>query len=351
MRIGSLFSGYGGLDLAVTDVLGGDVAWHAENDPAASRVLAYRWPGVPNLGDVTVVDWTAVEPVDVLAGSTPCQDVSHAGARRGMRVGTRSGLWAAMVDAVEALRPELVAWENVQGVLSAGADSDMEPCPGCVGDGPGQPVLLALGRVLGDLADLGYDAGWAGVRARDVGAPHERFRVFVVARDTVRSDSNERTAAGLARQSGPAARPAAAAADADRQRHGGRQDSPDVGRVDGPHAGEAPQRQRARQELGDRGPAAGGVAWGDIEPAIRRWERLTRLAPLPVEAGTRGQPRLAARFVEWMMGLPDGWVTDVPGVVRNAQMRILSNGVVPQQAASGIWAALELLDRDLKGAA
>ena len=89
MRIGSLFSGYGGLDAAVVSVLGGDVAWHVEFDKAPSAALAHRFPGVPNYGDVTAVDWAAVEPVDVLTGGFPCQDLSHAGKRAGLRPGTR----------------------------------------------------------------------------------------------------------------------------------------------------------------------------------------------------------------------------------------------------------------------
>jgi hypothetical protein len=71
--IGSLCSGYGGLDLAVQDVLGGTVAWHADNDPNASRTLARHWPDVPNLGDVTTVDWTGVPKVCVLTAGFPCQ--------------------------------------------------------------------------------------------------------------------------------------------------------------------------------------------------------------------------------------------------------------------------------------
>ena len=174
MRIGSLFSGYGGLTMGVQAALGGTVAWHAEYEAAPSRILAHHWPHVPNLGDVTQVDWSAVEPVDVIDGGSPCQDVSHAGKRAGMRAGTRSGLWAAMCDAIETIRPRLVVWENVRGALSAGADSDVEPCPVCVGDDR-EVHLRALGRVLGDLAELGYDARWVGLRAADVGAPHGRF--------------------------------------------------------------------------------------------------------------------------------------------------------------------------------
>ena len=92
MRIGSLFSGAGGLDMAVEAVFGGTTVWHSEIDKAASKVLAHRWPGVPNLGSITEIDWATVEPVDVLCGGFPCTDVSAAGKRAGMH-GTRSGLW------------------------------------------------------------------------------------------------------------------------------------------------------------------------------------------------------------------------------------------------------------------
>ena len=86
MRIGSLFSGYGGLDLAVQSVLGGEVAWHVEYDKAPSRILDHHFPGVPNYGDVTKLDFTTVEPVDVLTGGYPCQPFSHAGLRKGFYV-------------------------------------------------------------------------------------------------------------------------------------------------------------------------------------------------------------------------------------------------------------------------
>ena len=179
---GELFAGYGGLGLGVQSVLGGELAWTSEFAAAPSRVLAHHWPDVPNLGDITQIDWTTVPPVDILTGGSPCQDLSHAGRRAGMRPGTRSGLWSSMARAIDVLRPHLVVWENVRGALSAEADSGLEPCPGCVGNpGDDGPVLRALGRVLGDLSDLGYDAAWYGLRAADVGAPHGRFRVFVFA--------------------------------------------------------------------------------------------------------------------------------------------------------------------------
>ena len=131
---GALFAGMGGLELGVQSVLGGHTLWHSEFDTAASKVLAHHWPDVPNLGDITEIDWATTPRVNVLTGGSPCQDVSSAGARRGMKPGTRSGLWASMSDAIQILKPDLVVWENVRGALSAEAHSDLEPCPGCVGD-------------------------------------------------------------------------------------------------------------------------------------------------------------------------------------------------------------------------
>ena len=181
MKIGSLFSGYGGLDLAVTAVTGAEVAWHCEWEDAPSKILDRNFPGVPNYRDVTTVDFAAVEPVDILTGGFPCQDLSLAGKRAGLKEGTRSGLWSEFARAIDTIKPRLVVIENVRGLLSATAHSDVEHCAWCMGDGSGQPSLRALGAVLGDLADLGYDAKWQGVRASDAGAPHQRFRVFIVA--------------------------------------------------------------------------------------------------------------------------------------------------------------------------
>jgi DNA (cytosine-5)-methyltransferase 1 len=185
LTAGSLCSGYGGLDLAVEEMFGAETRWFAEFEDAPAGVFSQHWPGIPNLGDMTKVDWSAVEPVDIIHGGTPCQDLSMAGRRKGMTDGTRSNLWVEMREAIAALRPRYVVWENVRGALSADAkseaDSELELESGLLGDGSDRPALRALGRVLGDLADLGFDAEWRGVRAADVGAPHGRFRVFVVA--------------------------------------------------------------------------------------------------------------------------------------------------------------------------
>jgi hypothetical protein len=84
--------------------------------------------------------------------------------------------------------------------------------------------------------------------------------------------------------------------------------------------------------------------WGPYELAIRRWEHATgRPAPRPTEPGRTGE-RLSPAFVEWMMGLPEGWVTDVPGLSRNAQLKALGNGVVPAQAAMALRILLDRAD-------
>lgn len=181
ISVGALCAGYGGLELAAARVLeDAQLAWYAENAKAPAKVMAHHWPDIPNLGDMTAVDWTQVPPVDVITGGTPCQDLSKAGRRGGMTPGTRSNLWVAMREAIAQLRPHLVIWENVHGAYSAKAASELEPCQGCVGDRP-DLYLRALGRVVGDLASLGYDAAWGTIRASEIGAPHIRPRIFLCA--------------------------------------------------------------------------------------------------------------------------------------------------------------------------
>lgn len=208
LRIGSFFSGYGGLDLAAEAALDAKTEWVVEFDPAPSAVLAHRFPGIPNYGDITKMDWSRVPTVDIITGGSPCQDLSTAGRRAGMSEGTRSNLWVHMREAVAALQPKFVVWENVRGALSAKADSDLGWTEGLL-DGrsesekPAQEkdhALRALGRVLGDLCDLGYDAAWTTFKAgskrssdwNHVGAPHQRERVFVLAWPTPPADPNSR---------------------------------------------------------------------------------------------------------------------------------------------------------------
>ena len=364
MKLGELCAGYGGLGMAVEEVFGAELAWVSEFDEAPNKILAHHWPNVPNHGDMTKIDWATIEPVDIISGGTPCQDLSGAGRRKGMTEGTRSNLWVQMREAVATIRPQYVVWENVRGAYSATADSDLEQCPRCMGDATdGRAVLRALGRVLGDLSDLGYDAQWRGLRASDVGACHGRFRVFVLAEDTLRCGS--RGWSSQPRQAGgnyATIRSGSRAAPANTQSLGrGEGRSEPEGqlrrlgatsdRAATPHPLRIGQREQAGEPFEKEARQGGrdipadhhGVRhvrdWGPYGPSIRRWEaRLSRPAPRPTEpTGRDGGERLSPRFTEWMMGLPDGWVTDPAiGISRNEQLKACGNGVVPQQAAAAL---------------
>jgi DNA (cytosine-5)-methyltransferase 1 len=360
LTMGELFMGYGGLGLGVQDALADevDLAWCAEIDPAAVKVIRHRFPRLRNHGDVTAVDWTRVQPVDVLTGGSPCQDLSDAGRRAGMSPGTRSNLWVAMREAVAVLRPKLVVWENVRGAYGAPADSSLEQCPGCVGDpGTGGPVLRALGRVLGDLADLGYVGGWAGVRACDVGAPHPRFRVFVAAHprglrfpggrllapgqtpgDRAQAQAPRRGDESLKLFPTPQVQDERhSASNAQHRIDQGRQIqlSHAVALLPTPTTRDY-KGQNQRRDVSCLPGAVLAPDWGQYAPAIERWEDLTRTAPLPTYSTPKGNLALAPEFTEWLMGLPAGFVTGVPGLSRADQLRILGNGVVPQQAAHAV---------------
>lgn len=423
MKVGSMFTGYGGLDLALEDVLDVELAWVADNEPGPVTILDARFPDVPNLGDLVAVDWTHVEPVDVLTGGTPCQDLSNAGRMRGMSHGTRSNLWVVMREAIATLRPRLVVWENVRGATYALADCDLQPCPRCMGATRGRAHLgmRALGRVLGDLSELGFDAAWLDLQAAEIGAPHRRLRIFLLAWPQEYGPPERPT--DLLRRRGivPPLNGAFLGSPSAVSYKGGGQVGTDshahrLGKnyldaqiVQATHDGDllptpavndmgdgksiewwdewAPRQKAAdgtkaahgrslaiealRDLLptpnhgdGNRGGPvsvasrkAGGHAvnlqdvvvdnhradqGGRYGPALARWEAITgRPSPPATEPSSIGTPRLSPRFVEWMMGLPDGWVTDLD-LTRAQQLRALGNGVVPQQGAAAI---ARLLDR------
>lgn len=397
MKHMSLCTGYGGIDMALESVFGAETVAVADIDPGACKILAHHYPNVPNLGDITATDWSQwVGKVDVISGGTPCQDLSHAGRRAGMTEGTRSNLWVAMREAVATIRPALVVWENVRGAYSAAADSELESCPGCMGDARDRgPSLRALGRVLGDLSSLGYDACWYGLRASDVGAAHHRFRVFVFAfpagsdaisggLDGRASDAQRGSQLGTA-AAGSGEVPSRVMPTPTAERDG---NTPEThlarkpGRkvvtsldVVAAHLLPSPRTSdtNGAGEHGDGGPdlrtavthslptprayEGGGNGdveadrhspglqcvqyhfpaqdWREYEPAIRRQEQaFGRSAPLPTEPGRTGKPRLSARFSEWLMGCPDGWITDTPGITRNEALKAAGNGVVPAQCAA-----------------
>jgi len=303
MRIGSLFSGYGGLDMAAQAIFGGELAWWSDIEPASVRVMSAHHPGVPNLGDITKVDWSQVAPVDILTGGYPCQPFSHAGLRKGKH--DERHLWPYVRDAIRVLRPRITVLENVAGHLT-----------------------LGLEDVLTDLTHLGLSARWGVVRASDAGAPHQRARIFIVTYpDSSGFEGHKRSACCTSAQQHGHVEPCTCTPtpNANCDGHGQPLHSRGMGSVEGKAEASTSQRQRTRRE------SDAGVDWGKYEPAIRRWESLTRPAPAPTIPGTNNRPRLNPVFVEWMMGLPEGHVTG-HSLSNAQQLKMLGNGVVPQQA-------------------
>lgn len=365
--IGSLFTGYGGLDMAVRMALDPDarVAWTSDVEPGPVKLAEVRWPGVPNLGDITQVDWSNVEPVDILCGGSPCQDLSLAGRRAGM-------------------------------------------------------------------ASVGYDAQWCTIRASDVGAPHQRERLFLTGhpagepwqlrgiaaagetqggRALRESRGPDRTPGALIptptasdhkagrHQDGtgmslsqavqmlptPVAQPSGNSPEAHLRKKPGRERITDLailvengllatgGLLPTPQAtnatasstGYGANLHEVARELLPTPSASDAIMglprtsgrppekvtklatrieytdFGMYAPAIARWEQiLGRPAPAPTVPPARegGRARLSTKFVEWLMGLSDGHVTGEDlGLTREQQLRLLGNGVVPQQGAAAIY--------------
>ncbi len=168
MKHGSLFSGIGGFDLGF-ERAGIETVWQVEIDPYCRRVLERHFPGAARYADIRECCGPRryrldkceyahqLAPVDILSGGFPCQDISDAGKRQGID-GERSGLWREYARLIGELRPRFAVLENVAALLHRG-----------------------MGRVLGDLAEIGYDAEWASIRASDVGAPHIRERIWIIA--------------------------------------------------------------------------------------------------------------------------------------------------------------------------
>jgi DNA (cytosine-5)-methyltransferase 1 len=155
-----LFSGIGGFSLGFERTGGFKTVGFCENDPKAKIVLRSHWPGIPIHDDVTTLQFSDRQ-ADAITAGFPCQDVSSANASWGDvagLAGERSGLYREALRAVRMVRPRYLVLENVAALVNRG-----------------------LGTILGDLAGLGYDAEWHCVRASDIGAPHERDRIWIIA--------------------------------------------------------------------------------------------------------------------------------------------------------------------------
>jgi DNA (cytosine-5)-methyltransferase 1 len=244
LTFGSLFAGIGGLDLGL-ERAGMSCSWQVELNPFARQVLHKHWPDVPRFEDIRRVGRRQLAPVDVICGGFPCQDISNAGKREGI-TGSRSGLWSEFARVIREVRPTYVLVENVAALRVRG-----------------------LGRVLGDLATLGFDADWDCIPAAALGAPHRRDRLFVIAHANGQRRSQRRGAFAAESQLALAERGCQALAHPDRerreehgQRHGRAQAGLEAPR--GHHAGrrgEAPLEQWPRPEP---------VRFWEVEPSLGR---------------------------------------------------------------------------------
>jgi len=271
VRTGHLFAGIDGIGLGLK-AHGFESRWFSEIDASASKVLSCHYPNVPNHGDVKKIDWSQVEPVDVLTGGFPCQDVSYAGKGAGLNESTRSGLWYEYARAIRELQPRLVIVENVPALLGRG-----------------------FGVVLGDLAACGFDAVWTCLRASDVGAPHKRERLFLVA---------------YLPEQGPQGRREGLEFSIPRRPNETR-----VGYVT-PRCSTEPFRR----------------LWGKYSTAIDEWEAIIGRPPPSALLGGIVNPE----YIEWHMGFPSGWTEMLPTKHR---ARTLGNAVVPQcSEVVGLWA-------------
>lgn len=308
MKIGSLFTGIGGLELGVFDTVASiapcdnNIKWIAETDGNALKILEHStiFHGVPNLGDVTKIDWNTVPDVDCITGGTPCQDFSHLGTRKGLE-GEKGSLLYTFIEAVKAKMPEYVLWENAPGALTKGA----------------YDVLLDM------LNEADYSTSSVIIPASRLGMPHKRSRLFVFAERTerlatpfnaqlveVRPDTRLRCLP-----------------------------TPNRSRMDGrknPGYSKRPSFYDLKQWSEDEVRSSYGAA-------IERWEQtLGREAPpLAKPKGT-----LNVEFVEWMMGFPKGWVTDADDVSRTAKLAALGNACTPQQASEAFYHGLMQLTRE-----
>lgn len=156
ITFGSLFAGIGGFDLGF-ERAGMVCKWQVEIDDYANKVLRKHWPDVHRERDIRQCGSHNLQRVDVICGGFPCQDISYAGLGAGLD-GERSGLFFEAVRVVRELQPRVIVLENVAALLTRGLD-----------------------RVLGTLAEIGYDAEWESLPASAFGLYHERDRVFVVA--------------------------------------------------------------------------------------------------------------------------------------------------------------------------
>lgn len=283
-------AGYGGLSAGLAAVTGAVVSAYAEIEPAALRILRAVHPDAVDLGDVKTLDWERVAGARWFCAGYPCQPWSAAGRRLG--TDDPRHLWPWIARGVAIAQPEFVLLENVLGHVKQG-----------------------LPRVLDDLAQLGYGGAWTVNRAADIGAPHSRRRVFVLA--------TRHTAAGFFEHvsfAHPALVNRGVLLPTPQARDGKGQPS-----HEGFNVSNLPRAVRALPEDG----------FGEHVGAVAHWEQVTgRPAPAATVPNGRGGRRLNPAFAAWMMAAPPAVAELVSNV--HAVNRLTGNGVVWLQAAYAV---------------
>lgn len=165
MRHGSLFSGIGGCDLAA-EWMGWENVFHCEFDKDKQLDLKRNFPKSISYGDITATDFRVHRgKIDILTGGFPCQDASiakqHGEGQQGLQ-GSRTGLFYEMCRSIEEIRPKYVVAENVANILKTNRGGDFT-------------------AILSELSSMGYNAEWRVCRASEIGAPHHRARLYLVA--------------------------------------------------------------------------------------------------------------------------------------------------------------------------
>ena len=302
VTVGSLCTGIAGLEhglnlaglntetVFVSDIDKGACAWLEANVSA------------PNLGDFTALD--ELPPVDILTAGFPCQPLSLAGQRKGLN--DERWLFDDICRLVGRMgtRPVLFL-ENVPGLLSANNGH-------------------AMARVVHGLAGIGYGITWGTMAAAAIGAPHRRLRWWAVAADTDGLAARRDGRAAFSSEEQGRRQPQ----DGDRSRDGGRAAAADTDSDGSKLVRRLNLVERDADGRNGEGPRSRAAVFGGYWPAVARWEHiLGRPAPDPTVAG-----RLNPGFVEWMMGYPEGWVTDIM-TRRTHSLKALGNSVVPQCAA------------------
>ena len=292
--------------MAVEAYFNAETVWTSDIDKYASIVIKERI-GKPNLGDLKAIDWTQVEPIDILTAGYPCQPFSTAGSRKGTE--DERHIFPYIMQAIGILRPRIIVLENVRGHLS-----------------------LGFKEVLQRLAQAGYDARWQIVRASDAGAPHQRARLFVIAWDSNNSLNGAFSRISQKRSTEPTGIGRTVetlqCSDSDSIRS-------ELGRQ-----GTQGNQGQSQFELSQMGANAANTTSEGFQGSINEGHLYAKCCDIWVRKipNPLAENKLNPQFVEYMMGLPEGWVTDLP-LSRSQQLKILGNGVVPQQA----YLALQLL--------